>query len=973
MGKHSLASTHKRTFNKTMAVALAAGVSFGGVQVVSAQSGHELSGVASAAEITDKGLVSNLKITAEDGTEFKQGRVTKEEHDAFVKEHGRKLTMSFDVAIPDTAQPGDTIKVALSSALRPTVDGRLPAKTADGTTVAYFTGDKILVSNEAENKQNRKAHFEIPIATNDSGEFALTFDQELIGKPVERDISLTVNGEKVFERTETAVYEKDREWHIYALGDNPATGSWGIQPNVDTGVMINHWSALIGHANRDVVETIGDAPRDAEFRYTVNDKDSKIIVNADAIKKNARPLKYHKSGVRVGERDIHHYVEAEPFPYDVEIIRHSDQDVTIKVKGVPTNRALDLKNVIAIETAYVPGKTIKREGRLLTAGEPKENFDEEFKEYASDELAMDAWSGFASADDVKRSATLETRVKGKDADNRNEAVRFNEGDVTDFELELHNKGNIGARHATVTLPEGMYLPNGETSFEHDFGSEGFPPGSTKTITVKGVQLREGTNPNNFTVDMLGYETLSDPAWTTVDDKDIYIEDVEITDDNKLILHRNDGEDLDVDLPESTDVKVDDNGDLIITKPGEDPVKVPIKHTIVEKIGIPGSPDEKLVITDENGDKHEIPLYDEHLKSVKKDKNGNYRLIMESGKEHIIKVGDTIVNIEDDGKGNLVIERKDGTKDTVPIKHTTVEEVGTPGETDHKIVITDENGDKHEIPLFDEYLKTVEKDDKGDYRLIMESGKEHVIKVGDSVISIEDDGNGNLVIKRKDGTTDTVPIKHTTVKEVGIPGSPDHKLVITDSDGNEHDVPLFDEHLKSVEKDENGNYRLIMESGDEHIIKVGDTIVNIEDDGNGNLIIKHKDGTETKAPIKHTVVTETGEGTPEHKVTITTPDGESIELDVFDVYVTDIKKNEDGDYDIYRSDIDDGKTVWKTIKLKDLRDAIEDLKGHDAEQDARLDEIEDRLDDADKNLGDLDKRVADNETKIGDILVDIEGI
>lgn len=880
MGKHSPNKTHKRTFNKTMAVALAAGVSFGGVQVVSAQTGHELSGVASAAEITDKGLVSNLKVVSKkDGTEFKEGTVTQEEHDKFVAEHGDRLTLSFDVDIPDTAQPGDTIKVEASKALHPTVEGRLPAKTADGTIVAYFTGDKILVSDEAGGKQNRKAHFEIPFVTNASGEFALTLDENLVGTPAERNLDFIVNGEKVFERTETGVYKQDHLRHKYMLHDKPRMNFSGIAPNVDTGVMINYWSSVIGHADKKIVETIGDAPRDAEFRYTINDENSKIIANVDQIKERASALKYDEEGVRAGARDVNHFVDAEPFPYDVEIVRHSDQDVTIKFKGVPANRALKLNNIIAVETAYVPGKTVTLEGKTITVGEPKDNFDEEFEPYVSQDYTMDSWSGFASADDVKRSATLETRVSGKDADTNAEAVKFNEGDVADFELELKNTGNIGARYATVTLPEGMHLPNGETSFEHDFGDTGFPPGSTKKIDVKGVQILNGTNPNNFTVDMVGYETLSDPAWTTVDDKDIYIEDVEITDDNKLILHRNDGEDLDVDLPESTDVVVNEDGDLVITKPGEDPVTVPIKHTIVEEIGKPGSPD-------------------------------------------------------------------------------------------YKLVITDENGDKHEVPLFDKYLDYVEQNENGDYRLVMTDGDEHIIKVGDTIVDIDDDGKGNLIIRYKDGTTNVVPIKHTTVKEVGIPGSPDHKLVLTDVDGNEHEIPLYDEYLDRVEQDENGDYRLIMKDGTEHIVKVGDTIISLEDDGKGNLIIKHKDGSTITTPIKHTTVTETGEGTPDHKVTITTPDGESIDFNVFDTYVTDVVKNEDGDYDIYRSDIDDGKTVWKTIVLSDLRDQIGDLqdrydkleKKDDALQD-EIDRLKERMDQIEDKVKDLDGRTSGLEDEI----------
>ena len=997
MGKHSLASTHKRTFNKTMAVALAAGVSFGGVQVVSAQSGHELSGVASAAEITDKGLVSNLKITAEDGTEFKQGRVTQEEHDAFVKDHGKKLTMSFDVSFPDSAKAGDSIPINFSNGLNKTVEGNMTAKDSNGTTIAYLSNNKIFVSDEAGELKNRKAHFEVPLSTNNSGEFALTLDKNLVGKPVERNLDFVVNGEKVFERTETATYKQDTYRHNYATGDAPRTSWSGYGPNVDTGVMISYWNAHVGHANQDIVESIGDKKRDAEFRYTVNDKDSKIFVDVDEIKKKAQYGKFYKEGKQSG-RDINHFTNAEPFPFDVEVIRHSDQDVTVKYKGIPANRSVAMINAIRVETAYVPGKKITVSGDTVTVGEPKENFDERYEAHVDHEYSMDAWSGFASADDVKRSATLETRVKGKDADDRNEAVKFSEGEVTDFELELKNTGNIGARHATVTLPEGMYLPNGETSFEHDFGDAGFPPGSTKTIPVKGVQVLKGTNPNNFTVDMFGYETLSDPAWTTVDDKDIYIDGVEITDDNKLILHRNDGEDLDVDLPESTDVKVDENGDLIITRPGEKPVKVPIKHTIVEEVGKPGSPDRKLVITDENGDKHEIPLFDEHLKTVEKDENGDYRLIMEGGKEHIIEVGDTIVDIKDDGNGNLIIKHKDGTETKAPIKHTVVTETGE-GTPEHKVTITTPDGESVELDVFDVYVTDIKKNEDGDYdiyRSDIDDGKTvwKTIKLKDLRDVIEDlkgkdaeqDARLDKIEDRLDDADKNLDDleKRVAANETKIE---EHRKDINDIlieiGGIENEIGdiktelerLDGQDIKEVRENEDGSYTLIRNNGDEvkGNIDVSGDIVNIEDNGDGSITLIRKDGSKEKVDLKQVEITEANEGTPNHTVTITSPNGDTVTFNVFDKYVTDVKKNEDGDYDIYRSDIDNGKTVWKTIVLSDMRDQIGDLQDRfdklekkDGALQDEIDRLKERMDQIEDKVKDLDGRTSGLEDEIKNI-------
>ena len=67
MGKHSIAKAHKRNFNKTMAIALAAGVSLGGVQVVSAQAGHDVAGQAVAAEAgsLDKSVIKSHSVIAD--------------------------------------------------------------------------------------------------------------------------------------------------------------------------------------------------------------------------------------------------------------------------------------------------------------------------------------------------------------------------------------------------------------------------------------------------------------------------------------------------------------------------------------------------------------------------------------------------------------------------------------------------------------------------------------------------------------------------------------------------------------------------------------------------------------------------------------------------------------------------------------------------------------------------------------------
>ena len=152
---------------------------------------------------------------------------------------------------------------------------------------------------------------------------------------------------------------------------------------------------------------------------------------------------------------------------------------------------------------------------------------------------------------------------------------------------------------------------------------------------------------------------------------------------------------------------------------------------------------------------------------------------------------------------------------------------------------------------------------------------------------------------------------TPVKEVGTP-------------------PTEDLHITNVEKQENGDYLVTRSDGQTWTIKLNDgTVTDIKTDGKGNLVITIN-GEEKTVPLEQVKVTENNKGTPNRTVTITTPDGQSVTFNVFDIYVTDIKWNEEkGVYEVYRSDIGGGKTVWKTIDLSDLRDRIEALEKKDS--------------------------------------------
>lgn len=139
-------------------------------------------------------------------------------------------------------------------------------------------------------------------------------------------------------------------------------------------------------------------------------------------------------------------------------------------------------------------------------------------------------------------------------------------------------------------------------------------------------------------------------------------------------------------------------------------------------------------------------------------------------------------------------------------------------------------------------------------------------------------------------------------------------------------------IKEVVKNGDGTYTLIRVDGTKvpgNIDPRSGSVTDVKTDGQGNLVITI-DGKDKTVPLDQVKVTEENKGTPKHTVTITTPDGKSVTFNVFDTYVTDIKWNEaEGVYEIYRSDVDGGKTVWKTIDLSDLRNRIDALEKKDS--------------------------------------------
>lgn len=182
---------------------------------------------------------------------------------------------------------------------------------------------------------------------------------------------------------------------------------------------------------------------------------------------------------------------------------------------------------------------------------------------------------------------------------------------------------------------------------------------------------------------------------------------------------------------------------------------------------------------------------------------------------------------------------------------------------------------------------------------------------------------------------------------------------------EDTAPAEDIYVTEVRDNGDGTYTLIRNDGSKvpGNIDTSGSITNIKTDGKGNLVITIN-GKDKVVPLDQVKVTESNKGTPEHTVTITTPDGKSVTFNVFDTYVTDIKWNkEKGLYEIYRSDVDGGKTVWKTIDLSDLRNRIDALEKKESPSKADFDNLKKQVDDLKKQVDDL--KAADKKLE-GDI-------
>ena len=1236
MGKHSMVKTHKRAFNKTMAIALAAGVSLSGVQVISAQTGHDVVGQAVAAEagtlnpdvIKSHSVIANKSKTAI--TTEKDTFSDVKDKDKFLETHGDKVNFDVNMEIPDTAKTGESVTFKINGAFEPDmVNGNGKKINAIGNSGENFVigewkynaSDKTVtytLSRDASEYQDRKVHIQLPMRITPL--VIDTRDENLKGKSKPQTGSVTLastdavldefkyEAPYIYKGSKGTVHiwdddypmEEENSYYMDQLTPNINTGEFNgrlIKNKIGSADVSNASNYTKGEGYHIVWGGYPKEPwdpkgtRDVSIEYTLDNPNFKFaeedsnfwiwhypgvegfaIRNKDGVeygytfdpdKKKAFSREDVKNGTFEKETGVNYSVD----------ISEDGQKAVVHYKNVKKIDALHTFWNLRVKGEFTPGDKYTVNAKFVDGvGKPHEAYESSYHDNQSFTYAMPDSIDDGSGNKIKitKSAEMKALANGKDANDKNSAEQI-AGGKGKFSIDLKNTGTIGASKATVKFPKGVTDKDGKTERVIDMSDGSFAPGKDKKIDLGELNVPEGAQENKFTVEMNGFESMSDPAWTnsaktadsvdptwgnakvpdggtkkipagggakdapkgtkyeltgdhpewitidgstgeitakppkgtkpgknqvtvkttfpdgstdtdkpviTVIHDDVYIDGKpDVAKDGTVTLHRNDGEDITFKVPTGSKVEVNKDGDLVITQPGGKKETVPLKHTTVTESGKPGTPDHKIIITDENGDTHEFGTFDKYLESVKDDGKGNYTFTMNDGtKLGPIQLGDDIVGIADDGKGNLVVTHKDGSKDTVPLKHTTITEQGKPGEDGYKITLTTPDGKKVTLDGYDNYVESVTKLDNGDYLVKRNDGTEWTIKLSDirndikklkgkdaeqdkrlddlenrvdgideeienlgdritknegaiedhrksindlnqavgdinnelgdikdelarldgqdikevrdngdgtytvirnngdevtgtidtsgDIKSITDNGDGTITLTHNDGSTEVVDLTHTKVETKGKPGDKDYTVTITTPDGNKVTLNGSNTYPTKVKDNGDGTYTIILNDGTEVPGKIGDgqDIKELVPNEDGTLTVIHKDGSESKVDLKQVEITEQNKGTPEHTVTITSPNGDSVTFNVFDKYVTNVVKNEDGNYDIFRSDVDGGNTVWKTIVLSDLRDkisALEDradqLEEKDADLQRQIDELKGRLDNAEKEIESLKDR------------------
>ena len=378
---------------------------------------------------------------------------------------------------------------------------------------------------------------------------------------------------------------------------------------------------------------------------------------------------------------------------------------------------------------------------------------------------------------------------------------------------------------------------------------------------------------------------------------------------------------------------------------------------------------------------ESQIDDQGIKEVRDNGDGTYTLIRNNGDEvdSIIDTSGNVSKIKPDGKGNLIVTI-DGKDQTVPLDKVKITE-SNKGKKNHTITITTPDGASVVLDAYDNYVTDVKKDKDGNYTITRNDGKSWTINLADLNKRIGDLENKDTVSPDElKAVQDDLGKAEKDIAELKSKDTATDKTL----DGLRKDVSTLQPRVTSLEKrvsnleksgikevkdNGDGTYTLIRNDGTKvkGDIDTAGNVTNIKSDGKGNLVVTI-DGKDQTVPLDQVKITESNKDKKDHTVTITTPDGKSVTFNVFDVYVTNVEKQADGNYKVTRND---GES-W-VINLKDIRDQIAALEAKDSPTRQEFNQVKKNIDTLKKDVDGL--KTADKAIKsdIANIKTDITNL
>ncbi len=393
------------------------------------------------------------------------------------------------------------------------------------------------------------------------------------------------------------------------------------------------------------------------------------------------------------------------------------------------------------------------------------------------------------------------------------------------------------------------------------------------------------------------------------------------------------------------------------------------------------------------------IEDSLIDKVRDNEDGTYTLIRKDGSEvtGTIDTSGNVSGVKSDGKGNLIVTI-DGKDQTVPLTHVTVteENKGTPN---HTVTISTPDGKTVSFNVYDKHITDVTQLDNGNYKVVRNDGSEWVINlkdIRDKITSLEEKESPtksefDKVKKELAALNDQIDKELAGTDEDLSTIKSDITALRDDISGLEKRVTSLESRVTTVEgsvidkvrDNGDGTYTLIRKDGSEvtGTIDGSGNVTKVASDGKGNLVVTI-DGKKQTIPLTQVTVAEKSKGTPDHTITITTPDGQTVTFNAFDTYVESIEKQDNGNYIVTRND----GTEW-TINLADLNKRIKALEDKDTVSPADLKAVQDELDKAkddidglkgaddkandeidklNKDVNDLNGRVDDLEARVDDL-------